>query len=205
VDHVLFPPLLLFVAFTPVCSCDHLPSYIDRYGRRITHSVPQTVVFIMFLFYDFPDQILRMGIDEIYCISVNDAFVMRQWGVHQGLKEDRNLAGQPVSILNPGNFTTIKLIPDGAAKFTRAMGMNCKLLCFRVLFFTRLICSLLFAFLSCSGKWENIGGFGERSWRYSAVFNDMKIEKLFLEVCFLTAFYNVIKPAANHQMYCDVP
>jgi hypothetical protein len=85
---------------------------------------PQTVVLIVF--HDFADQILRMGIDEIYCISVNDAFVMRQWGVHQGLKEDRNLAGQPVSILNPGNFTTIKLIPDGAAKFTRAMGMNCK-------------------------------------------------------------------------------
>jgi hypothetical protein len=35
-----------------------------------------------------------------------------------------------------------------------------------------------------AGKWENIGGFGERSWRYSAVFNDMKIEKLFLEVRF---------------------
>jgi peroxiredoxin len=85
---------------------------------------PQTVVFIVCRV--FPDEILRMGIDEIYCISVNDAFVMRQWGVHQGLKEDRNLVGQPVSILNPGNFTTIKLIPDGAAKFTRAMGMNCK-------------------------------------------------------------------------------
>lgn len=36
--------------------------------------------------------------------------------------------------------------------------------------------------LSIIGKWETIGGFGERSWRYSAVFNDMKIEKLFLEV-----------------------
>ncbi|RYH15399.1 hypothetical protein EON65_31800 [archaeon] len=31
-------------------------------------------------------------------------------------------------------------------------------------------------------RWDKIGGFGERSWRYSAVFNDCKIEKLFLEV-----------------------
>ena len=60
------------------------------------------------------------------------------------------------SLLNPGNFKTIKLIPDGAARFTRGMGMSC--------------------------RWENIGGFGERSWRYSAVIQDCKIEKLFLEV-----------------------
>jgi hypothetical protein len=84
-----------------------------------------------------------MGIDEIYCISVNDAFVMRQWGVHQGLKEDRNLVGQPVSILNPGNFTTIKLIPDGAAKFTRAMGMNCKPVVLSGIVPVRLICHLM--------------------------------------------------------------
>lgn len=71
----------------------------------------------------------------------------------QGMTEERHQQNSP---LNPGNFSTIKLIPDGAAKFTRAMGMTC--------------------------KWENIGGFGERSWRYSAVFNNMKIEKLFLEV-----------------------
>jgi peroxiredoxin len=141
VDYVLFPPLLPFVAFTPVCSCDHLPSYIDRYGRRVTCSLHQTVVLIVF--HVFPDEILRMGIDEIYCISVNDAFVMRQWGVHQGLKEDRNLAGQPVSILNPGNFTTIKLIPDGAAKFTRAMGMNCKPVVLSGIVLARLICYLM--------------------------------------------------------------
>ncbi|RYH14079.1 hypothetical protein EON65_34230 [archaeon] len=30
-------------------------------------------------------------------------------------------------------------------------------------------------------KYENIGAYGERSWRYSAVFRDMKIEKLFAE------------------------
>jgi hypothetical protein len=109
---------------------------------------PQTVVLIVF--HDFADQILRMGIDEIYCISVNDAFVMRQWGVHQGLKEDRNLAGQPVSILNPGNFTTIKLIPDGAAKFTRAMGMNCKPVVHPCMCFARLISQ--FVTVICSAQ-----------------------------------------------------
>ena len=49
----------------------------------------------------------------------------------------------------------MKLIPDGAAQFTRGMGMSC--------------------------IWSSERGFGERSWRYSAVINDMKIEKLILE------------------------
>eukprot|EP01039_Chlorochromonas_danica_P004445 gene4445-4870_t len=116
-------------AFTPVCSCDHLPGYEQNY-----------------------EEIKQLGIDEIYCLSVNDAFVMRQWGLMQGLVEERQDSSNP---LNPGNFQRVKLIPDGAAKFTRAMGMIC--------------------------KFESIGGFGERSWRYSAVFNDMKIEKIFAE------------------------
>lgn len=49
----------------------------------------------------------------------------------------------------------MKLIPDGAAHFTRGMGMSC--------------------------MWDSERGFGERSWRYSAVVNDMIIEKLFIE------------------------
>lgn len=69
-----------------------------------------------------------------------------------GLEEEM-LANE--SPLNPGNFKTIKLISDGAAKFTSAMGL--------------------------AVKWELIGSFGLRSWRYSAVFNDMVIEKIFLE------------------------
>mmetsp|Transcript_29191 Transcript_29191/g.66986 ORF Transcript_29191/g.66986 Transcript_29191/m.66986 type:complete len:117 (+) Transcript_29191:70-420(+) len=88
-----------------------------------------------------------MGIDEIYCISVNDAFVMRQWGLKQGLEEDKT----------PGSlgFKKVKLIPDGACLFTRGMGMSC--------------------------TWDSERGFGERSWRYAAVINDMKVEKLFIE------------------------
>jgi peroxiredoxin len=58
--------------------------------------------------------------------------------------------------LNPGNFKKVKLIPDGACDFTRAMGTLC--------------------------TWTTkTRGFGERSWRYSMVINDMVIEKLFLE------------------------
>jgi peroxiredoxin len=81
---------------------------------------------------------------------VNDAFVMRQWGLKQGCPEEMKDASNP---LNPGNFQKTKLLPDGACRFTRGMGMSC--------------------------TWDE--DFGERSWRYSAVFNDMKIEKLFIE------------------------
>jgi peroxiredoxin len=58
--------------------------------------------------------------------------------------------------LNPGNFKKVKLIPDGAALFTRGMGLSC--------------------------LWESERGFGERSWRYSVVVNDRVIEKIFIEV-----------------------
>lgn len=99
------------------------------------------------------EEIKAQGVDEIYCLSVNDAFVMRQWGIHQGMEKEEHDASNP---LNPGNFKKVKLIPDGAALFTRGMGMSC--------------------------VWESERGFGERSWRYSAVINDMKVEKLFVEV-----------------------
>ena len=42
--------------------------------------------------------------DEVYCVSVNDAFVMFQWGKSLGLKN-------------------VKLLPDGSGDFTRRMGM----------------------------------------------------------------------------------
>ena len=68
-------------AFTPTCSSTHLPRYEELY-----------------------DEIKAQGIDEIYCISVNDAFVMFQWGKHIGAKQ-------------------VALLPDGNAEFTRRMGM----------------------------------------------------------------------------------
>lgn len=111
-------------AFTPTCSSTHLPGYEEAY-----------------------DEILKLNVDDVYCVSVNDAFVMRQWGLHQGLTEDKT----------PGSlgFEKVKLIPDGAAFFTRGMGM--------------------------SNVWDSERGFGERSWRYSAVINDMRIENIFVE------------------------
>jgi len=111
-------------AFTPTCSSTHLPGYDAAY-----------------------EEIKSLGIDEVYCLSVNDAFVMRQWGLKLGLEEDKSVGAN--------GFTKVKLIPDGAALFTRGMGM--------------------------STIWDKERGFGERSWRYSAVINDMKIEKLFVE------------------------
>ena len=53
-------------AFTPTCSNTHLPGYEKAY-----------------------EEMKGMGVDEVYCLSVNDAFVMRQWGLSQGLEEVR--------------------------------------------------------------------------------------------------------------------
>eukprot|EP01032_Pedospumella_encystans_P016618 gene16618-18954_t len=116
-------------AFTPQCSSSHLPEFEAAY-----------------------DEIKSFGIDEIYGLSVNDAFVMRQWGLTHGLEEEKIDSSNP---LNPGNFKNVKLIPDGACAFTRAMGLNC--------------------------NWTTERGFGERSWRYAAIINNGVIEKMFVE------------------------
>jgi peroxiredoxin len=67
-------------AFTPTCSAYQLPGFEENYGA-------------------FRDS----GIDAIYCISVNDAFVMNAWAQDQ-------------------NIQNVQLIPDGNAYFTRSMG-----------------------------------------------------------------------------------
>jgi peroxiredoxin len=68
-------------AYTPTCSSTHLPKYD--------------------LYYD---EIKSQGVDEVYCLAVNDAFVMNAWGKELEVKN-------------------VKLLPDGSAKFTRQMGM----------------------------------------------------------------------------------
>jgi peroxiredoxin len=68
-------------AFTPTCSSNHLPRYEELYG-----------------------EFQALGVDKIICISVNDAFVMFQWGKHVGAKN-------------------VFLLPDGNGEFTRKMGM----------------------------------------------------------------------------------
>lgn len=71
-------------AFTPTCSSTHLPGFDAKY-----------------------EEIKALGVDEIYCVSVNDAFTMFQWGKHLGLKH-------------------VKMLPDGNGEFTQGMGMLVK-------------------------------------------------------------------------------
>lgn len=71
-------------AFTPTCSSTHLPGFEAAYSDLLTQ-----------------------GIDEVYCLSVNDAFTMFQWNKQLGIKN-------------------VKLLPDGNADFTRGMDMLVK-------------------------------------------------------------------------------
>jgi len=68
-------------AFTPTCSTSHLPRYEELY-----------------------DEFKALVVDAVVCLSVNDAFVMFQWGKSQGAEN-------------------VFLLPDGNAEFTRKMGM----------------------------------------------------------------------------------
>ncbi len=68
-------------AFTPTCSSTHLPRYEALY-----------------------DVFRAVGVDEVVCMSVNDAFVMDEWGRSQGVSR-------------------VRLIPDGSGDFARGMGM----------------------------------------------------------------------------------
>jgi peroxiredoxin len=71
-------------AYTPTCSSKHLPGYEGKY-----------------------QELIDLGIDDVYCLSVNDAFTMYQWGKHLGIEH-------------------VKMLPDGNGDFTRAMGMLVK-------------------------------------------------------------------------------
>jgi peroxiredoxin len=68
-------------AFTPTCSNEQCPAFERLY-----------------------DEIRAQGVDEVYCITVNDAFVVYQWARHLGVKK-------------------VKFLPDGSGHFTRRMGM----------------------------------------------------------------------------------
>lgn len=68
-------------AFTPTCSSNHLPRY------EALH-----------------EEFRALGVDQIICLSVNDAFVMFQWGRQIGANH-------------------VFLLPDGNGEFTRKMGM----------------------------------------------------------------------------------
>lgn len=67
-------------AFTPTCSTYQVPGFESNY-----------------------DAIRNLDVDEVYCVSVNDSFVMNKWAQDQGLQN-------------------LKMIPDGNGEFTRKMG-----------------------------------------------------------------------------------
>ena len=69
-------------AYTPTCSAKHLPGYVEK------------------------AEALKEKVDEIWCVSVNDAFVMGAWG------RDNNATG------------SVRMMADGAAEFTKAVGMD---------------------------------------------------------------------------------
>ena len=69
-------------AFTPTCSGQQLPGFENLYT-----------------------EFRELGIDDIYCVSVNDTFVMEEWKDKQGI-------------------VNVKLIPDGSGEFTIKMGMD---------------------------------------------------------------------------------
>ena len=70
-------------AYTPTCSAKHLPGYVESAA-----------------------ELKAAGVDEIWCVSVNDAFVMGAWG------RDQHTAGK------------VRMMADGSADFSKATGLT---------------------------------------------------------------------------------
>ena len=70
-------------AFTPTCSAKHVPSYVQNF-----------------------DKLRAKGVDEIWCIAVNDAFVMGAWG------RDQKAGGK------------VRMLADGSATYTKQLGLD---------------------------------------------------------------------------------
>src|SRR5690606_3459897 len=70
-------------AFTPTCSAKHLPGYLQLH-----------------------DELKAKGVDEIWCVAVNDPFVMGAWG------RDQDAGGR------------VRMLADGSADWTRRMGLE---------------------------------------------------------------------------------
>ncbi len=70
-------------AFTPTCSAKHVPGYVEH-----------------------AEAFKAAGVDEIWCVSVNDAFVMGAWG------RDQKTSGK------------VRMMADGSAEFTKATGLT---------------------------------------------------------------------------------
>ena len=74
-------------AFTPTCSAKHVPSYVANH-----------------------DQLRAKKVDEVWCVAVNDAFVMGAWG------RDQKAGGK------------VRMMADGSAVFTKALGLEMDLI-----------------------------------------------------------------------------
>ncbi|AKJ31588.1 peroxiredoxin [Caldimonas brevitalea] len=70
-------------AFTPTCSAQHVPGYVEQ-----------------------ADAFKAAGVDEIWCVSVNDAFVMGAWG------RDQKTSGK------------VRMMADGSGEFAKATGLT---------------------------------------------------------------------------------
>jgi peroxiredoxin len=70
-------------AFTPTCSAKHVPGYVEK-----------------------ADELKQAGVDEIWCVSVNDAFVMGAWA------RDQKTGGK------------VRMLGDGSAEFAKATGLT---------------------------------------------------------------------------------
>ena len=70
-------------AFTPTCSAKHVPGYVAHYS-----------------------QLKTKGVDEIWCVSVNDAFVMGAWA------KDQKTGGK------------VRMLGDGSGTWTKALGLE---------------------------------------------------------------------------------
>lgn len=70
-------------AYTPTCSAKHVPGYVEK-----------------------ADELRKAGVDEIWCVSVNDAFVMGAWG------RDQKTGGK------------VRMMADGSADFAKATGLT---------------------------------------------------------------------------------
>lgn len=70
-------------AFTPTCSAKHVPGYVEKFA-----------------------ELKAAGVDEIWCVSVNDAFVMGAWA------REQKSAGK------------VRMLADGDAAFTKATGLT---------------------------------------------------------------------------------
>ena len=70
-------------AFTPTCSAKHVPGYLQKF-----------------------DDLKSAGVDEIWCVSVNDAFVMGAWA------RDQKSEGK------------VRMLADGSAEFAKATGLT---------------------------------------------------------------------------------